>query len=255
LPSPGILSEYDTLSLSVKTSANSARKAFQKKLDAFLLEYPMMKDESEISRLRENEKIVLRMEELRANISTYENHIETMIEKELTQLVDNGFAEYSENVLQLSKLGESAAQLNEVNPLFSKVFEELNGLTTRQLVGLFSCFTDMKCEEPSGAPFTGDTEIKRILHLCEIYEIETTYDFIDIAMEWTDCEDEVSCKWVLQRNEIFLGDFVKGMVKIVNIARELEKVALFLKSPLMESLSSIPNKVLKYMVNNQSLYI
>jgi hypothetical protein len=64
---------------------------------------------------------------------------------------------------------------------------------------------------------------------------------------------------VIQRMErekgIFLGDFVKAMLKIVNIAREVEKVAIYLNIPLMEPVSQIPNALLKFMVNNQSLYI
>jgi hypothetical protein len=86
-------------------------------------------------------------------------------------------------------------------------------------------------------------------------EFHLVFDFIDIAMEWCDCDDEQSCKQLLQRNRIFLGDFVKGILKIVNISREVEKTALFLESPLMEAVSNIPNKMMKYMVNNQSLYI
>ena len=45
------------------------------------------------------------------------------------------------------------------------------------------------------------------------------------------------------------------LLKIVNIAREVEKVAIHLNIPLMETVSQVPNKIMKYMVNNQSLYI
>jgi hypothetical protein len=185
------------------------------------------------------------------SIHDNENYIETLISKEMQKLTQEGFVEDG----RLSQLGEVAVQLNEINPLFSKIVSELSGLSTRQIIGLFSCFTDMKCEEPSPSPFTEDEEIIRIIEICKIYNLEMTYDFIDVVMKWCDCEDEVSCKWLLQENEIFLGDFVKGLLKIVNIAREIEKVALFLKSPLAEPVSNIPNKILKYMVNSQSLYI
>jgi len=262
IPLPiGVMKEYDHLTLQVKTTANKKRKEWQKKLDQLVSENPLLQNEKEIEKLRENEKTLSRIERLKSELVTHKSFIQSMITDEFIKLADQGFVEYSENVPQLTRLGVVASQLNEVNYLFSKVVVsgKLESMTTRQLVGIFSCFTDMKCEDGSSIPVTSDLEVERIMYdIIEVNEADVfqmVFDFIDVAMEWCDCEDESSCKRLLQRNRVFLGDFVKGMIKIVNIAREVEKVALFLESPLLETVSNIPNKVLKYMVNNQSLYI
>jgi superfamily II RNA helicase len=257
----GMVEEYDHLSLQIKSTANKKRKEWQKKLDALIRDNPLLSNEKEMEQLRANEKILTRIDTLKTELTAHDSFVETMIQCELQRLVEQGFVECSGNVPQLTRLGVVASQLNEVNPLFSKIIVGggLDAMTTRQLVGIFSCFTDMKCEEGSSVPVTGDAEVERILY--EIMDagsenaMELVFDFIDITMEWCDCEDEPSCKQLLQRNRVFLGDFVKGVLKIVNIAREVEKTALFLQSPLMEAVSNIPNKMLKYMVNSQSLYI
>jgi hypothetical protein len=56
--------------------------------------------------------------------------------------------------------------------------------------------------------------------------------------------------------EIFLGEFVKALLKINNISCELEKVAeLTGNIPLLSKLKEISGLTLKYVVTNQSLYV
>ena len=70
-----------------------------------------------------------------------------------------------------------------------------------------------------------------------------------------------SCKTTLRQicNEqsgIFLGDFIKAILKINNVASELEKVAeVTNNTELLEKLQHIPDNTLKYVANKQSLYI
>jgi hypothetical protein len=55
---------------------------------------------------------------------------------------------------------------------------------------------------------------------------------------------------------VFLGDFVKALLKINNIASELEKMCETTGNmELLEKVSQIPSLTLKYVVTNQSLYI
>jgi hypothetical protein len=80
------------------------------------------------------------------------------------------------------------------------------------------------------------------------------------AKEWCLCEDVNACKLLLQKmgeeKQIFLGDFSKALLKINNIACELEKVCeLTGNMELLGKLREIPGKTLKYVVTNQSLYI
>ena len=86
------------------------------------------------------------------------------------------------------------------------------------------------------------------------------YDLLNYLDEWCDCVDAEACKAVLQRlgaeKEIFLGEFVKALLKINNISCEMEKVAeLTGNIPFLSKLKEIPNLTLKYVVTNQSLYV
>jgi hypothetical protein len=65
---------------------------------------------------------------------------------------------------------------------------------------------------------------------------------------------------VLQRlaseKEIFLGEFVKALLKINNIGAEMEKIAEMVGNiEFLSKLREIPNLTLKYVVTNQSLYV
>jgi hypothetical protein len=84
-----------------------------------------------------------------------------------------------------------------------------------------------------------------ISEICEMYnvyrDIETKnnidtgidysihFDLTDYMMEWCDCQNEPECKGLLQKifeeKGIFLGEFIKAVLKINNISAELEKVA------------------------------
>ena len=57
--------------------------------------------------------------------------------------------------------------------------------------------------------------------------------------------------------EIFLGDFVKAILKINNIAQELDSICNIItnKQDLQVKLKNIPLLTMKYVVTNNSLYI
>jgi len=59
-----------------------------------------------------------------------------------------------------------------------------------------------------------------------------------------------------EEKDIYLGEFVKALLKINNIAREMEVIAessnqLF----FLQQLKRIPDLTLKYVVTQQSLYV
>jgi hypothetical protein len=56
--------------------------------------------------------------------------------------------------------------------------------------------------------------------------------------------------------QIFLGDFVKALLKINNISAEFEKIAEMTGNiTFLNTLKQIPVITLKYVVTNQSLYV
>ena len=86
------------------------------------------------------------------------------------------------------------------------------------------------------------------------------YDLLDYVVKWCDCETAVECKLFLSNLEkekgIFLGEFVKALLKINNISCEMEKVAELLgEMEFLGKLREIPGLTLKYVATNQSLYV
>jgi hypothetical protein len=78
--------------------------------------------------------------------------------------------------------------------------------------------------------------------------------------KWWSCTNEPQCMQFLSElyNEkgIFIGEFVKAILKINNIAIEVEKIAEFLGNmELLTKIKSIHDNTLKFVVTNQSLYV
>jgi len=194
-------------------------------------------------------------------------------------LEERGFL--SESVI--TKKGIIARHFQEVHPLMlADLLIETNyfkDLSPPEIVGLLSCFTNCVCvadENKIHVPETdydetnritkqaenilmsySDEEAKYELYTGETYEF--TYDIQNPVIRWCEAEDEKDCKIIIQElkeKEVFLGDFVKSLLKINNIASELEKMCETIGHiELLEKVSQIPSLTLKYVVTNQSLYI
>ena len=86
------------------------------------------------------------------------------------------------------------------------------------------------------------------------------FDLIDYVIEWADCSNEAECRVLLDRigteKEIFLGEFVKALLKINNISSEMEKIAEMTGDvEFLHKLKQIPELTLKFVATNQSLYV
>ena len=184
--------------------------------------------------------------------------------------------------LKLSVTGQIASRLREVHCLvFAQLLEDgtISKLSVTQLISLFSCFTNISVQEDFAdyTPYTDDDELKDVIRTInqmysEYEERETMlrintgadyiihYDLLNYVEEWTLCESEPECKLVLQKlgeeKEIFLGEYVKALLKINNIASEMEQIAEQMGNiEFLSKLKQIPGLTLKYVVTNQSLYV
>jgi len=153
-----------------------------------------------------------------------------------------------------------------------------------QLIGIFSCFTDIKIAEEmrSSVPNSNDDTINKcILNMCKScdyyekienelelctgihYDKLLMFDMIQYSMEWCNCTTEQECKYFIQavisEKGISVGDFTKAMMKIVTIAKELENVCETVfageQVDLLHKLRQIEGLVLKYVLTSQSLYV
>jgi DNA-binding phage protein len=86
------------------------------------------------------------------------------------------------------------------------------------------------------------------------------FDITDYIMLWSCCESEQECRLLLLEmsadKDIFLGEFVKAILKIVAISAEMAAVAeLVGDMELLENLNAVPALLQKFVATNQSLYI
>ena len=198
--------------------------------------------------------------------------------------VSNDFVHFENKKYEMTQLGKIASCIAEVHPLIlsrrlvdSSFFKYLN---VRELVGLFSCFTNIKISNdlkktipPPKESLT--IELNCLLSLSNYYESKELefqtntgihyydllmFDIVDYSMEWCNCENEQQCKYFIQNiiseKGISVGDFTKAMMKIVTISKELEGICeTFQEMDLLFKLKQIDGLVLKYVLTSQSLYI
>ena len=184
----------------------------------------------------------------------------------------------------LTLKGKIASCLREVHCLiFADLLESkrLQQFDVYELIALFSCFTNVSVPEALMDYKLSDNDefanIKKfITEVFNIYEdkkefeiqqrIDTGvdysmhFDLIDYVIEWTHCTNEPECKQLLDKigfeKEIFLGEFVKALLKINNISSEMERVAeLTGDVEFLHKLKQIPELTLKFVATNQSLYV
>ena len=264
-------------------TANKKRKEVEKQLQTITDTYKFIKDDlSTYSKMADKEKEI---NDLRKQCETAALYIENGAHNVLALLEEDKFLEKAENFVEysLTNKGQIACQLKETHCLvFAQLIEDkrLDDLTSKQLVALFSCFTnisvqedfkDYTCEGIDDAPVKN--LLKDILKMYEEYQqreinykinsgidYNMHYDLLVYVDEWCDASSAEECKLVLQNlnqeKEVFLGEFVKALLKINNISCEMEKIAEMTGNiALLSKLREIPQMTLKYVVTNQSLYV
>jgi len=291
-----ILQEYKELSFKKPLSVNKKRKEIERRLEQINEEYTFIeKDVIHYNNYLSKQKEYDELQDKYTITERYlNNNVQTMVEFLKTEgfLLDtinnndaDDFGNKNENItkdITLTFKGTLAVHLREIHCLvFANLLEKkrLENMTSKQLVAVFSCFTNITTSEDKRAlvPYSEDTEVQNtILELRNQYdhylqmESETGmesgtdynihFDIISYVMDWCDAENTEECKLILQKmeneKEIFLGEFVKALLKINNISCEMEKIAE--QSGAIRFLSvlrEIPVKTLKFVVTNQSLYI
>ena len=208
------------------------------------------------------------------------NYIQINIDTIINILRDEGFLN---EIFNLNEKAMVAMQLQEIHGLaIADLYTEYNGfanLDAIQLASLFSCFTNISIpdDQKMNLPQCVDITIKIMVtkltdNINKYYEIECNnsletgtdytlhYEIIDYIKLWCEASTEIECKKVINtiksEKEIFLGEFVKAILKINNIALEFEKICESVQNiELLQKVKQIPQLTLKYVATNQSLYI
>lgn len=276
-----IVDEYILLTNKRLSVVNSKRKEIDRKINNLVDTYKFIEsDKKTIANINIKYK---EHQEIQDEMSNIELYIDNNVISVLTLLEQFGYiTKNEENIYTLSLAGKIANNLREVHCiLFSNLLiqNKLDSLDVNDLVALFSCFTNCTVPEnlSTNIPFSENKYLENLLF--ELIEndnklkhdelknnIETgtisnmQYNLISFMYEWCECNNIETCKSLLQKmaieKEIFLGEFIKAILKINNIVNELIRVSEIMGNiKLLHTLKEIPKKILKYIATNQSLYI
>jgi len=279
-----VIEEYLKLIDSQKTSVNKKRKEIERQIETIRDQYVNIEfDKLKVEKYNQKLRTI---DDLQEQYNFVEKYIDNNVQTIVNLLQDDGFvqleSEANVSTLSLTTRGMIATHLKESHCLvFAKIFEEniFDALNPIQIVMLLSCLTNIvvKDDYKNYIPKTDDTSVKEIifkvknmyndyitketkLNINSGIEYTFHYDLINYVDKWCYCENDQECKAVLQKladeKEIFLGEFVKALLKINNICGELEKISeLIGNMSLLSKLKEIPIMTLKYVVTNQSLYV
>ena len=277
-----VIEEFASLHDTRATSVNKKRKDIDRKLQQINDNYKYVEqDKQTYQKIATKEKEI---KEYQYQLEETNKYIYSGVEAVLNHLKSEHFVENDDNELtiNLTLKGKIASQLREIHCLvFSELIEKksIDELSSKQLVGLFSCFTNISVADDykEHFPYTDDKKTNEtVTHVSTMYsdyqekEIDlglntgTDYNFhfdlLRYTTEWCEAQTVEECKLLLQKiaeeKGIFLGEFVKALLKINNISNEMEKIAeLTGNIHFLSKLREIPNMTLKYVVTNQSLYV
>jgi superfamily II RNA helicase len=224
----------------------------------------------------------LQLNELTNKLSGVENLLDKDVSVVLDLLVKKGFIEETQGQYSVLLSGHVATHFKEVPCLiFASValnqqFAKLEG---KEIAAFLSCFTnvkvadDLKAANPSSTNNKVEALIKETHEMCNIYsdlelkermntgvDYSMIFDLTDYIMQWCSCNSEPECRLLLQQisseKGIFLGEFVKAILKIVAITVEIGAVAEFINDlDLLEKCKQVPILLQKFVATNQSLYV
>lgn len=284
-----VITEYIDIDKHITGFVNKKRKEMNRKLQTIRDEYKFIEHEKLIYlKFLEKEKELVKMQD---QYNILKEYFSMGISNVLGILREDNFIENSNNIvnldtnelISLTNQGKIACQIREVHCLvFAHMYNNADflNLSARQMISLFSCFTNIKVIEElkEYSPKSDADIVNNLIHdiaimYAKYYNIEVErniqsgidysiihYDLLNYMEEWCDAMEVDDCKLILQKmnqeKNIFLGEFVKAILKINNISCEFEKIAEMTGNvELLSKLKEIPELTLKFVVTNQSLYV
>jgi len=278
-----VIQELIELKKNVQTAVNKKRKEMERRMSQLSDNYKFInQDITSYLKVSEKEKEI---KHLKDNYNVLHSYFQSGVSSVLDLLNEEGFIDgdkSDQNSLSLTLDGKIASQIREIHCLaFTKLYnsKKLDELSSKQLVALFSCFTNIRVADDfrDNIPKSDDDKVNQIVneiehsyveyHKKELarnintgFDYEIHFDLLHYVEKWCDSKNVEECKFILQElgtnKGIFLGEFVKALLKINNISGELEKISEMTGNiAFLSKLKEIPHMTLKYVVTNQSLYV
>ena len=286
------ISEYSKLETSMNNMNGNKKKKLYKtleKLASSVFDFEKKRKNYDKLEIQKNE--IEKLKNIRNGIYTY---FSNTIDVKMEYLIINKFIikseDESEDISYHSTLkGKVAMFIKEAPGLtFGDLFElnEFQQLSTHDIIGMLSCFTNIRVSDEikinnppsSGNIISSDLSVVLdkmysfmvthhvsqmslgIQDISENPDNDIHFDIIEEVISWCNCQKESDCILLLNKlkeeKNVFPGEFIKAILKINNITLELENVCEILGNVEMKNkLSFIPEKTLKFIATNQSLYI
>lgn len=266
---------YDNLVEKMKTSKNKEKKSLGRSLRQI--------QENESHKIKQRaiyDEYKKTKNELENELKTKkyaESYVKTQIQGLYEILLSNQFIN---NNYQPTRKGLNSCYLHEMPCLvfcdFYEKYNRLDSYNETEIVSLLSCFYNLKVKDDYKTfipPFLKDElhyvdekikkyidhELSYNLYITCQYEIQ--YDLMEHMKIWyEEIDNEEKSKLffhtLIQEKDIFIGDFMKCCMKIVNMCNEL---IIFAENDenyaFMEKINNIQRNIQKNIVTNQSFYL
>lgn len=275
------LDNYCKLSEEREHSVNKRRRQIDKEMQEFVDKCPEIVNG--VSLWKQKQTLETELESVHSSIMYWKGLIDKNVKNIMYILECDKFVTKENDVYKLTDKGKIALYIKETPCLEMATLiynNDFDDLSSEELVGIFSCFTNVTVpyEKSNVNPKTENANVMNNVIMLRTYRntydaLETRFsldsanvsnemqfELIDYVMRWCRCETEIECKQLLSElemeKEIFLGEFVKAILKINNVSLEMEKVAEITNNmKLLSALREIPRLTLKYVATNQSLYV
>ena len=276
-----VLEQYNKLITTIHQYGNKDRKKKSKEIKQIEEMNPKIKQD--IQFLTERNEFNQQYLEHKKFKSYAEGYVKESVDLVISILKQEKFVDEKDKI---TEKGICATYMQEIHGLvFADLYFSTDGFkyfNAKEIVGLLSCFTDIRIKEeerrqtyisqekndeeyedlinkikPTMEKYE-DLEIKRKINTGTSYYYH--YDLVNYMIEWCEGDSELIAKAILSRLKydecIFIGEFIKAILKINNIVKEIEKVAILLNNvELSNKLQEIPSLTLKHVVTKQSLYL
>ena len=277
-----IMEEYINFKREVGGLNNKKRKRMEQKIKQIEEDNKMI--QTDYKKYLEREKYLDEIKKEEAYKVTLTDYIKIQVENVINVLKQTEFIAELDNKYVLTLKGQCGMKIQETHSLILvdllRQFNDFKDFTIEEIISLMSCFTSLtikdkyKVYQPDNvysshlekaakqieSLFYKYSDLEQINKIDTGSEWELNYDIMNSMIEWCGATTELECKKIIQglqiNKEVFLGEFVKSLIKITNIIREIKQVAsLSCNVELENKLEKCNDKILKYVITTQSLYV
>ncbi len=274
---------YIKLTNDIKNSAQKIRKQLQRKITEIIGENTQFKIQLEQFQSLLDIKTEIQKNEIYLN--NLNNHFQNSFDNIIHFLVSFGYINYINSECSIHTKGNIAIYIQETHCLaFTDLLLDYNyfkDYSAIEITALLSCFSNIRINDETKilnvSKLTQNPSFNSLLEKLRLtydkymneelkFKVETNnntsymFEMVNPILDWCKCEDDTSCKSILNECNItynvFPGEFIKAILKINNMANELKNIAEYIGNiELLHKLSLIPDLTLKFVATNQSLYI